>query len=209
MALCDAKYLIKINLVGDAEVRNHPLFLELVGTCTTTCSPSSSSTPKISVCNVQVDNAATQITVWNIAAEERYKNITNIVFHRTMGIALVYDATCRDSFARLGSYYYADALQRCELRPKVIVLAVNWDVAGKGGASVSLEEGRSFARSIAANFFPLAATVDANYAAAFVQLASEVLRDPELAAAASTLGGRAALTLAGENVNADRRKKSC
>ena len=163
---------IKVVLVGEARVGKSSILLRYISN---TFSPY--MTPTLGAAyhtrSELVNGVQVKLNIWDTAGQERYHSLAKLYTRDARVIVLVYDITERSSFVGIQSWY--ECLQK-EGLPKELVFGVfgNKEDLVKDEA-VSLEEAKTFAKSIGAVYIKTSAKSSAGIEEGFRALSLEAL----------------------------------
>ncbi|GFN82255.1 ras-like GTP-binding protein ypt1 [Plakobranchus ocellatus] len=101
-----------------------------------------------------------KLQVWDLAGQERFRNITLSYLRGARGVLLVYDITNRESFTRIP--YELDEVHRMAIEDIVIVLVGNKADLNDSKRQVTFEEGQEFAEANGLTFYEASARDDIN-----------------------------------------------
>jgi small GTP-binding protein len=163
---------VKIIIVGDSGVGKTSLFTSFADQSYT-----GSHIPTIGVDfrlkRIQVGDQTVKLQIWDTAGLERYRALTANYFRGADVVCLVYDITCRESFANLKNWIRI-IQQTTDEDFMYLVVGNKMDLTAY--RMVSDEEGALFASSISAGFFETSAKTFLHLTDVFLFMAQEVLK---------------------------------
>ncbi|XP_069879604.1 ras-related protein Rab-44 [Dipodomys merriami] len=163
----DPDHLFHVIFVGDSNV-GKTSFLHLLHENSFAAGLSATVGVDFRVKNLQVDNQLFALQLWDTAGQERYHSVTRQLLRKAEGVVLMYDVTCRQSFAHVR--YWLDCLQEAGADGAVILLLGN-KMDCEDGRQVSTEAGRQLAQELGVSFGECSAALGHNILEPMVSLA--------------------------------------
>jgi len=163
-------YLLKYNLIGDAEVGKTNLLSRFVYG---KFEPEYQLTigVEFGAKNVQIRNKTYKIQIWDLAGKENFRSITKTYYKDSVCALVVYDISSRDSFNNVSTW-----IENCKNQsPKTIFMVL---VGNKSDLNdrrqVSTEEGKELADKFGIQFYETSAKTGDNVNEIFYNSADEI-----------------------------------
>ena len=127
---------------------------------------------------IEVNDIRIRLQIWDTAGQERFRTITTSYYRGALGIMLVYDITCIQSFENIKMWLQAIE-QHARGDVKKMILGSKSDLENDR-RSVSIEQGRKMADEYNCLFMETSAKTNLNVQEAFFALTLEILKIAEL-----------------------------
>ena len=127
--------------------------------------------------HLKVKEKDCRLVIWDSAGQERFRTLTSGFYRGGHGVLMVYDMTCRESFNNL-KYWMKEIIQYSTTDPVILVVGNKSDLKDK--RTVSIEEGRSYAREQGAMYIETSAKSKDGVQQAFDELIQKIIDIPEL-----------------------------
>ncbi|KAG1046494.1 hypothetical protein G6F43_011024 [Rhizopus delemar] len=123
--------------------------------------------------NLEIDNHIVEVSIWDFAAEEKFRVIIPAYYRIMAGIFIVYDVTSRSSFENALGFWLHEMRDLAD--PNAVIMLVGNKVdLGESSREVKTEEGRSLAEEEGLLFIETSALDATNIDAAFTILISKL-----------------------------------
>jgi small GTP-binding protein len=171
----DRKKELKVVLLGDSGVGKTSLIARYAhNTFTTAVQATSGAAFVMKVISVQGEQIG--MNIWDTAGQERYHSLARVFYRDAAIIVLVYDITHRESFVSLSRW----AAELHKYGPAKVQLAICGNKEDRvSSEAVSMEEAKSFAKSLNAFYCKTSAKSDYGVNLLFTEMASRSLVVPE------------------------------
>ena len=127
--------------------------------------------------HLKVKEKLTRLLIFDTAGQERFRTLTSGFYRGGHGILMVYDMTSRESFNNL-KYWMKEIIQYSTNDPIIMVISNKSDLKEK--RTVSIEEGRSYAREQGAMYIETSAKTNQGVKQAFDELLQKIIDIPSL-----------------------------
>lgn len=121
---------------------------------------------------VHVGGKKVKLQIWDTAGQERFRSVTRSYYRNAIGCLLVFDITCRDTFARL-SNWLTDA--RALARSDIVVCVVGNKCDKASLREVSHLEASRFALENDLFYFETSALTGENVDEVFLKVAGSIV----------------------------------
>lgn len=126
---------------------------------------------------VKVGEKYVKLQIWDTAGQERFRTITSAYYRGADGIILVYDVTSRDSFDHVQDWLQEVNRFAAQDTSKLLI----GNKCDRQDRKVTTEDGETYANSHNMPFLETSAKASVNVEAAFLAMASELIRNKEAA----------------------------
>ncbi len=170
------QYNFKILIIGDSSVGKSSILNAFVnGTFDESMRNTIGVDLKIK--HLKVKDKDTKLVLWDTASQERFRTLTSGFYRGGHGVLMVYDMTSRKSFDNL-KYWMKEIIQYSTNDPIIMVISNKADQKEK--RTVSIEEGRSYAREQGAMYIETSAKTQQGIEQAFEELIEKIIDEPSL-----------------------------
>ena len=135
---------------------------------------------------VTLDSATVKFEIWDTAGQERFRTITSAYYRGADGIVMVYDVTSRETFDHVSDWLNEVDKYANEGTCKLLV----GNKSDMDGKQVEPSEAQEYAETLQIPCIETSAKSAENVEAAFVKMASELIKTRE--AAGGKKGGKKA-----------------
>jgi Ras-related protein Rab-1A len=167
----DYDYLFKLVLIGDSGVGKSCLLLRFADDAFTE-SYISTIGVDFRFRTVKIDKKTVKLQIWDTAGQERFRTITSAYYRGADGIIMVYDVTTQDSFAHVNDWLNEVNRYASEGTCKLLV----GNKSDRADKVVQTETAKAFADNLGIPFLETSAKNASNVEAAFLTMASELIR---------------------------------
>ena len=123
---------------------------------------------------MEIKGKKLKVKIWDIAGEERFKNIISNYYIGANGILLFYNITDRDSFDSLNSFLI-EIKKNAKKDISIILVGTNCDLEDE--RIVTYQEGKDFATKNGMKFIEVSAKNNINVKEAFNILLEDILNN--------------------------------
>mmetsp|Transcript_17147 Transcript_17147/g.21125 ORF Transcript_17147/g.21125 Transcript_17147/m.21125 type:complete len:206 (+) Transcript_17147:391-1008(+) len=176
----DYDYLFKLVLIGDSGVGKSCLLLRFADDSFTE-SYISTIGVDFRFRTVKVGEKYVKLQIWDTAGQERFRTITSAYYRGADGIIMTYDVTNQDSFDHVQDWLQEVNKYANEGTCKLLI----GNKSDREDKVVSTEVGTEFAKKLDMPFLETSAKTASNVEAAFLAMASELIKIREGAGANS------------------------
>lgn len=177
----DYDYLFKLVLIGDSGVGKSCLLLRFADDSFTE-SYISTIGVDFRFRTVKVGEKYVKLQIWDTAGQERFRTITSAYYRGADGIIMTYDVTNQDSFDHVQDWLQEVNRYANEGTCKLLI----GNKSDREDKVVTTEVGSEFAKKLEMPFLETSAKTAANVEAAFLEMASQLIKIREGAGANST-----------------------
>jgi Ras-related protein Rab-1A len=181
----DYDYLFKLVLIGDTGVGKSCLLLRFADDAFTE-SYISTIGVDFRFRTLKVDGKTVKLQIWDTAGQERFRTITSAYYRGADGIVMVYDVTSRETFDHVSDWLNEVDKYANEGTCKLLV----GNKSDMDGKQVEPSEAQEYAETLQIPCIETSAKSAENVEAAFVKMASELIKTRE--AAGGKKGGKKA-----------------
>mmetsp|Transcript_16772 Transcript_16772/g.29669 ORF Transcript_16772/g.29669 Transcript_16772/m.29669 type:complete len:203 (+) Transcript_16772:266-874(+) len=174
----DYDYLFKLVLIGDSGVGKSCLLLRFADDSFTE-SYISTIGVDFRFRTVKVGDKYVKLQIWDTAGQERFRTITSAYYRGADGIIMVYDVTSQESFDHVQDWL--QEVNRYSNEGTVKLLIGN--KSDRTDKKVPTEQGEAYAKGLDMQFLETSAKTASNVEAAFLAMASELIKAREEAGA--------------------------
>lgn len=174
----DYDYLFKLVLIGDSGVGKSCLLLRFADDSFTE-SYISTIGVDFRFRTVKVGEKYVKLQIWDTAGQERFRTITSAYYRGADGIIMTYDVTNKDSFDHVQDWLQEVNRYANEGTCKLLI----GNKSDREDKAVTTTEGEEFAKKLNMPFLETSAKTAANVEAAFLAMASELIKIREKAGA--------------------------
>ena len=146
-----------------------------------------------------------KLQIWDTAGQERFRTITSAYYRGADGIITVYDVTNQESFDHVQDWLHE--VERYATPGTVKVLIGN--KSDREDRVVSTEVGEAFASEHNLPFLETSAKTADNVEAAFLAIASELIKTKGSKASADAAAAQRNRLSLGSNTGASQQKSNC
>lgn len=212
MALSNVKrdydYLFKLVLIGDSGVGKSCLLLRFADDAFTE-SYISTIGVDFRFRTVKVGDKFVKLQIWDTAGQERFRTITSAYYRGADGIIMVYDVTSQESFDHVQDWLQEVNRYSSEGTSKLLI----GNKSDRDDKVVSTEKGQEYAKELGIPCLETSAKTAANVEAAFLAMASELIKSRDASAkaggASGADGGNGPAFVLTPNANAGGKSGCC
>jgi len=199
----DYDYLFKLVLIGDSGVGKSCLLLRFADDAFTE-SYISTIGVDFRFRTVKVGEKYVKLQIWDTAGQERFRTITSAYYRGADGIIMVYDVTNQESFDHVQDWLQEVNRYSSEGTCKLLI----GNKSDRSDKVVSTQTGESFAHQLEMPFLETSAKTAANVEAAFLAMASELMKIRDAAGSNKGGAGSGSVTI-GDAGDQKRGKGGC
>ncbi|XP_065897381.1 ras-related protein Rab-8A-like isoform X2 [Dysidea avara] len=172
MADAGYDYLIKLTLVGAAQVGKSCLLLRYVEDC---FSPAYIATIGVDfrLKTIELNEKIVKLQIWDTAGQERFQAISNAYYRGSAGVMMVYDITDEATFNHIGKLI--NEVKEAAPDAKLMVVGNKCDL--ENVRVVSTEQGQSFADEHGCKFMETSASDNVNVDEMITEMAQASLEN--------------------------------
>mmetsp|Transcript_10928 Transcript_10928/g.17904 ORF Transcript_10928/g.17904 Transcript_10928/m.17904 type:complete len:210 (-) Transcript_10928:1327-1956(-) len=170
----DYDYLFKLVLIGDSGVGKSCLLLRFADDSFTE-SYISTIGVDFRYRTVKVGDKYVKLQIWDTAGQERFRTITSAYYRGSDGIIMVYDVTNQESFDHVQDWLQEVNRYSNEGTCKLLI----GNKSDRADKKITTQQGEDYASKLGMPFLETSAKTASNVEAAFLAMASELIKARE------------------------------